>query len=112
MPAKMHMTVPPNFRRQKELPKVLCLHKSKLIDSDIEERQGYKVTTPLKAIIDCAAKGTIADNFIALAMHQALERGLILESELKELEEAQPDIYQKIQEDKTKSSVGRLFALR
>lgn len=96
MPAKMHMTVPPNFRRRKELPKLLSLHRKNLIHTDIEERQGYRVTTPLKTIIDCIAEGSVADNFIAQAIHQALVRGLILEKELKAVEQAHPDIYQKM----------------
>lgn len=96
MPAKMHMTVPSNFRRRKELPKILCLHRANLVYADIEERQGYKVTTPLRTIIDCVTEGTVADNFIFQAIHQALKRGLILKNELKAIEQTMPDIYQKI----------------
>ena len=96
MPAKMHMTVPPNFRRRKELPKVLCLHGGILENADVEERQGYKVTTPLKTIIDCIEEEIVADNFVSQAIHQALKRGIVLESELKGIRETQPDIYQKI----------------
>lgn len=96
MPAKMHMTVPLNFRRRKELPKVLCLHRGNLVNVDVEERQGYKVTNPLRTIIDCIEEKTVADNFISQAIHQALKRGLVLESELKRIRETQPDIYQKI----------------
>lgn len=96
MPAKMHMTVPLNFRRRKEEPKILCLHKGSFNNSDIEERQGYRVTTPLRTIIDCIAEGSVADNFVAQAIHQALGRGLILEKELKRIEHTHPDIYKKI----------------
>ena len=96
MPSKMHMTIPPSFRRRKALPKLLCLHRGVLKDSDIERRQGYKVTTPLKTIIDCIAEHTIADNFIAQAIHQALERGLVMESELKEFKQTKPALYPKI----------------
>lgn len=96
MPAKMHMTVPSNFRRRKEVPKILCLHRGNLIHSDIEERLGYRVTTPLKTIRDCITEGSVADNFVAQAIHQALDRGLILEGELKVIESTHPDMYQKI----------------
>ncbi len=96
MPAKMHMTVPLNFRRRIETPKVLCLHYAILEQSEIEERQGYRVTTPFRTLIDAVAAGTVADNFIAQAMHQALERGLVNEEELKALENTHSDIYQKI----------------
>ena len=96
MPAKMHMTVPPNFRRRIEIPKVLCLHYGNLEKTDIEEGQGYKVTNPLKTIIDVIAVGTVADNLISQAIHQALERGLVFKTELKAIENSHPDIYQKI----------------
>jgi predicted transcriptional regulator of viral defense system len=96
MPAKMHMTVPPNFRRRKELPRVLYLHRCALVNSDVEERQGYKVTTPFRTIIDCITEGTVGDNFIAQAIHQAIKRGLLLESELEVIQRREPVIYQKI----------------
>jgi len=96
MPTKMHMTVPPSFRRRKELPKVLCLHRGVLKDADVEERRGYIVTTPLKTIIDCISEGTVADNFIVQAIHQALKRGLVLEKDLKVVKQIESAIYQKI----------------
>lgn len=96
MPTKMHMTVPSNFRRKKEVPKVLCLHKDTLNQSDIEEWQGYRVTTPLRTIIDCIAEGHVADNFVMQAIYQALDKGLFFKSELKAIEQTKPEIYQKI----------------
>jgi len=97
MPSKMHMTVPQKFRRRKGFPKVLCIHRSNLSNSDVEERQGYKVTTPIKTIVDCILEGKVADNFILQAAHQAFERGLIIESDIQKMEETYPDIHKKIQ---------------
>ncbi len=96
MPSKMHMTVPLDFRRRKEPPKLLHLYRGALENSDIEERQGYKVTTPLRTIIDCVAEGTVADTFIAQAVQQALGRVLLLERELESLKQTRSEIYQKI----------------
>jgi len=96
MPSKMHMTVPLDFRRRKEPPKLLRLYRGVLEDSDIEERQGYRVTTPIRTIIDCVTEGTVADNFIAQAVQQGLSRGLLLERELESLKQTRPEIYQKI----------------
>lgn len=96
MPSKMHMTVPLDFRRRKEPPKVLRLHRGVLEDSDVEKRQGYKVTTPLRTIIDCVTEGNVADNFIAQAVQQALARGLVLEREFEIFKQTSPEIYQKI----------------
>ena len=93
MPSKMHMTVPVNFRRRIEIPKVLCLHYANLEIPDVETRQVYKVTTPLRTLIDIINVETVADNFIAQALHEALERGLVLKKELKALESTHPSIY-------------------
>jgi len=96
MPAKMHMTVPINFRRQVEIPKVLCLHPGNLEAFDVEERQGYKVTTPLRTLIDVVTVETVADEFLFQAIHEALQRGLILKKEFKALKSTHPKIYAKL----------------
>ena len=96
MPAKMHMTVPPTFRRRSEIPKVLCLHHAFLKKSDIEERQGYRVTLPLKTLIDIVEAGTVADNFILQAVHQATERGIILQKELNALQGSHSNVHEKL----------------
>jgi len=96
MPAKMHMTVPLNFRRRIEVPKVLYLHYAHLEQPEIEERQGYRVTAPLRTLIDVVVVGTVADNFITQAMHQAMERGLVAKEELEALGNTHSDIYLKI----------------
>lgn len=96
MPSKMHMTVPLDFRRRIETPKVLCLHYANLKSSEVEERQGYRVTTPIRTVVDVVAAETIADNFITQALSQALARGLTTENELKALENSYPNIYLKI----------------
>lgn len=96
MPAKMHMTVPRSFRRRIEIPKVLCLHYANLEPSEIEERQGYQVTTPFRTLLDVFDAETVADNFLAQAVHQALERGLVFEEELYSLEKTYLHIYLKM----------------
>lgn len=99
MPAKMHMTVPPDFRRRSEIPKVLSLHRGNLKKSDIEERQGYKVTTPLRTLVDITQAGTVADNFILQTVHQATQRGIILKKEIKNLQRSHPKIYKRFLEN-------------
>ncbi len=96
MPPKMHMTVPVNFRRRIEIPKVLRLHYANLAPSNVEERQGYKVTTPLQTLIDIVRVKTVADEFISQAINEALERGLILKKQFKALEASHPDVYAKL----------------
>ena len=96
MPSKMHMTVPRGFRRRIEIPKVLCLHYAHLGQSEIEDRQGYRVTTPVRTLLDVFEVETVADNFLVQAVHQALERGLVVEEELHSLEKTHPNIYLKM----------------
>ena len=83
MPAKMHMTVPQEFRRNQDMPKHLIIHYGNLSAQDIEVRQGYRVTTPLKTIIDVVNEQRTSLDQIELAIQQALERGLISKREIQ-----------------------------
>jgi predicted transcriptional regulator of viral defense system len=85
-PPKLHMTVPPGFRRNSEIPGALVLHRAKLPDSEIERDRGYALTRPMRAIVDCAAAGTDPD-LLRQALEQGLKRGLITRSELKRARE-------------------------
>jgi len=82
MPSKMHMTVPPQFRKQITIPKVLKLHFGILAKSDIEIRHGYQVTTPLRTLLDVIAEGTISPDLIAQAIREGLQRGSLLLSDI------------------------------
>jgi predicted transcriptional regulator of viral defense system len=84
MPAKLHLTVPPDFRRNSALPKVLVLHRATLSGSDIETRQGYRVARPLRAIADLLCDGNESRDHLRQALRQGLERGLITQTELRQ----------------------------
>lgn len=88
MPSKMHMTVPLDFRRRKEPPKLLRLYRGVLEDSDIEERQGYLVTTPLKTLIDVINNQSISLEQVELGVKQALSQGFISKREIQRNEAA------------------------
>ena len=83
MPAKLHITVPPGFRRNSALPGVLNLHRAILPESDVELRQGYCVTRPLRAITDLLRDGSESRDHLRQALRQGLERGLITQTELR-----------------------------
>jgi len=83
MPAKMHMTVPREFRKNQKIPKVLSLHFDRLLPEDIEIRQGYFVTTPMRSLIDVANGESISIDQLQLGIRQALERGLITKKEIE-----------------------------
>lgn len=78
MPSKMHMTVPPRFRKQIAIPKVIKLYFATLSKNDIEICQGYRVTTPLRTLLDVIAEGKISPDLIAQAIRDGLRKGTLL----------------------------------
>lgn len=61
MPAKIHLTVPPGFR--KPSPDGCILHVARLTPDDVTVRGGFQVTTPLRTIVDLAASPLAEDQF-------------------------------------------------
>lgn len=97
MPDKMHMTVPIEFRRQSAIPKILWLHRSNLVSRDFEERQGFKVTTPLRTILDVVREARLHDGLLFQAVRQASDRGLVLRRDFIALKSIDPVLYAKLQ---------------
>jgi predicted transcriptional regulator of viral defense system len=89
-PAKLHMTVPTSFRRSSEIPGVLVLHYADLPESDVENVQGFKITQPLRAILDLIDVGTVERNFIRQAITQAVDRGLITRQQIRDRQMSEP----------------------
>lgn len=71
-PARIHLTVPPGFRQ--EAPGVI-LHRGELADEDVWEQGGYRITTPLRSVLDVAA-GDLEVDQIASAIGDGLRRGV------------------------------------
>ena len=82
-PSKIHMIVPPGFRRNSGIPPVLVLHKAKLDPSEIVRERGYAMTRPMRAILDLAESGEADRDQIARALGEGLGRGLVTRSELR-----------------------------
>lgn len=74
LPDRIHLTVPRTFR--KPAPKGCELHKAALAENDIEERTGFRVTTPLRTLLDAAA-GSVSQEQLGKAVQDALARGLV-----------------------------------
>lgn len=83
MPAKLHMTVPPGFRRMAAIPEVLRLHRARLADRDVQTIDGVRVTTPLRTLLDVIAEGAIAQELLVQAVDQALRRGVVMRRQLE-----------------------------
>jgi hypothetical protein len=84
-PAKLHMTVPSAFRRRAEVPSVLVLHRANLAEKDIEQRQGFAVTRPLRSIANLAATESVSRDIVEQALSEGRQRGLITVREMSEL---------------------------
>src|ERR1700683_3251511 len=84
MPAKLHMSVPKNFRRNSEIPRVLVLHFADLPQSDIGAIHGVRVTKPVRTILDLLERGEVPLATLQQALREGLRRGLIRRSEIAE----------------------------
>jgi predicted transcriptional regulator of viral defense system len=74
LPSTIHLTVPPTFR--KTAPEGVVLHKDVLAPEDMEERTGFRVTTPLRTLLDVAG-GSVSQEQLTKAVAEALRRGLV-----------------------------------
>ncbi len=79
-PARVHLTVPRNFR-QKD-PGVV-IHWAEVPRSDVEEHDGFRVTTPLRSLLDVAA-GDLDLDQLARAIEEALARGMLTRRALRD----------------------------
>lgn len=77
MPSKMHMTVPPGFRKRVPIPKHLKLRYATLAKGDKETWQGYQVTTPLRTLIDVIEEGIVPEEQIEQAVRDGLRKGIL-----------------------------------
>lgn len=84
-PARLHMTVPDTFRRRAKSPKILVLHRCTLNKKDVEQKHGFAVTRPLRAITDLAAAESVSREIIEQALTEGRQRGLITIRDISEL---------------------------
>jgi predicted transcriptional regulator of viral defense system len=93
-PSKIHMTVPPHFRRNAEIPKVLILHRNQLTPDDIEDRKGYRVTKPMRAILDLIDADSVPESILTQSLEEGIRRGIINLAEARS--PGVPDILKKL----------------
>ena len=80
LPGAIHLTVPPKFRKQ--APPGCVLHRARLQPDEAEERQGFRVTSPLRTLLD-VAEGDTSQEQLAKAVADALARGLVRKKSLE-----------------------------
>lgn len=88
MPPKMHLTVPKSFRRSQKIPDILILHREDLDEKDVEVLRRYRITKPLKTLIDIERSHRISYEQIKLGIQQAIDKGLISKREIQRREDA------------------------
>jgi predicted transcriptional regulator of viral defense system len=71
-PARVHLTAPPNFRQKN--PGVV-IHRADLAPRDVQEHEGFRVTRPLRSLLDVAA-GELDLDQLGQAIAEALARGM------------------------------------
>lgn len=81
--AELHMTVPTSFRRSGATPEGLTLHSADLPESDIAARNGYRLTTPLRTILDLSATNTMPRAKLSKALLRMVDRKLITRGQVK-----------------------------
>jgi predicted transcriptional regulator of viral defense system len=70
-PAEIHLTVPQGFRKRDA---AVVVHRAHLEPDDVEEREGFRVTTPVRAIAESAMDG-LQQDAIDSAVADLLDRG-------------------------------------
>ena len=80
LPRSIHLTVPPRF--QKKVPPGCKLHREALASIDIEERDGFRVTTPFRTLLDAAHSPEVPQDELEKAVRTALDHGLVRRSAL------------------------------
>ncbi|HET6370014.1 MAG TPA: hypothetical protein VFG95_02385 [Nitrospiria bacterium] len=73
-PSLVHLTVPEGFRRR--APKGVVLHKAELAQKDVEMREGLRITTPLRTVLDLARERLDPEKLKGV-VRDALSKGLL-----------------------------------
>ena len=77
-PALVHLSVPPNFRARAS---GLRLHRSELSPEDVAPYDGFRITTPLRSLLDVAADTGDVEQ-MATATADALRAGMLTRDQL------------------------------
>ena len=78
--SRIHLTVTPRFAK---VDPAVVLHRASLNDSDIQVREGFRVTTVMRSLIDVAGEGADQDQ-LANAISEAQHAGAITLRRLRE----------------------------
>jgi len=81
LPGKVNLTVPLTFR--KPPPARSILHRGRVSPKEASARLGFRVTTPLRTLVDVADDSTVPTEQLERAIKDAIERGLVSRRQLQ-----------------------------
>ena len=84
-PAKIHVTLSPEYRVRRHTPSYLMIHSARLEERDVQVLNGIPVTTPVRSILDCHA-ARIARAHVRQAIEDGRANGKLLAREVAQLE--------------------------
>ena len=88
LPARLHLTLPLEWRKRRfRTPKGVVLHYEDVPDKDRKWFGAVPMTHPRRTLNDCAKAG-LSPDLLRQAARQALQRGLVIKSELRAVEDA------------------------
>ena len=74
LPTRTHLIAPRSFRKK---PPPSCeVHRAELSDDEVEQREGFRVTSPLRTLLDVAEQETVAQEQLNQVVKQALAEGI------------------------------------
>ena len=88
LPGQIHLTLPSAWRQRRfRVPKGVVLHYADVLPRDRAWFGPVPITSPRRTLVDCARE-RIAPDLLRQATQQALRRGLVIKSEISEIEKA------------------------
>jgi predicted transcriptional regulator of viral defense system len=84
-PPKVHVTVPAEFRIQREIPEYLAIHHDDLVAEDVTRRDGIPITTPERTLRDCI-RADLGPAVVSRAVREARRAGLLAAPAVAELQ--------------------------
>jgi predicted transcriptional regulator of viral defense system len=79
--SKVHLTVPNRFRRS-AMPTQVHLHYENLNPDDVMTKHHFKITKPLKTIVDLLIVGYVSDDYLIEALEEAIDSRQILQADV------------------------------
>lgn len=75
-PAKVHITIPADFRVQRAIPAYLVVHRGELPPGDVTRLEGMPITTPARTIRD-SIQAHLGPALVTQAINEARRAGML-----------------------------------